>query len=393
MWPTVGIVAAFLITFILVICKVNIGISLISGSVILGLFFLPLPRLMQAIFDAFVALSTLELVATITSITFLNFVYQSTGKSQELAESLGKMIPSTSLVAVIPVLFSVLPVSGGALFSAPLVDSEGDRLGMEKERKAFLNMWFRHIPHLLYPLETALVITSYLTNVNLATIILYQVPVFATGIAIGYLLGLRGIGKRREVLIKWYNVKKFFVSFLPIFVAVTLTAILGVKVFIAVFVGTILLFVIARPKWVDITSTVSGVGKMALVGFGIMIFRHIVEVSGALDIAAKLVQTCSVWPPILLVFLPMSIGFALGESTLAITLSLSILLATYEFSPPAACLAYTCMYFGNLISPIHLCFAVTSEYFQTGTLQIYKRLIPATIATLSIGIPLMILLM
>jgi len=393
MWEIIGIIGTFLIIFILVKYKVNIGVSLILGSLVLGLLFLPVARLMQAIFDASIAISTWELVATIASIAFLNFVYQSTGKSKELAESLGRMIPSKGLVAFIPLIFGVLPVSGGALFSAPLVDVEGDKLGMERERKAFLNMWFRHVPHLLYPLETALVIASFLTGVNLATMILYQIPVLAVGMAIGYLIGLRGMGKNEQVSIKWHYARSFLVSFLPILVAVILITILGVKVFIAVLIGTILLFVMVRVKRGDIVSIIPGVGKMALVAFGIMIFRHIVGVSGALDIVAELTKTYAVWPPVLLVSIPLLIGFALGESSPAITLSLSILLVTYQFGPAAACLAYTCMYFGHLISPLHLCFAVTSEYFQTGTMQVYKRLVPATVATLSFGIPAMILLM
>ncbi len=129
-----------------------------------------------------VSLSTLELVATITSITFLNFAYQNTGKAQELGEILSNIFPSTSLLAIIPAIFGLLPVSGGALLSAPLVDLEGDKLGIEKGRKAFLNLWFRHIPHLIYPLETALVIVSYLTGRSLTAIILYQVPVFIVGL-------------------------------------------------------------------------------------------------------------------------------------------------------------------------------------------------------------------
>lgn len=393
MWTIIGVIVSFLMIFVLVIRKVNIGVSLLLGSVVLGLFSLPLYRLAKAILDASVAVPTLELFAVIVSIAFFNSAYQNTGMSRELTESLGKMIPSRGMLAVIPVIFGILPVSGGALFSAPLVDVEGSNLGLKKERKAFLNVWFRHIPHLLYPLETALVIASYLTGVDLAAMILYQIPVFVAGIAIGYLTGLRGIKKKGQVHVERRYVRSSLVSFLPVLLAVFLAAILGLKVFVAVLAGTVLLFAMVRPNRSGLVSAVKGLSKVAPVAFGIMIFRHVVEVSGALETVAELVQTYSVWPAISLVFLPMLIGFALGESSPSITVSLSILLVTYEFSPPAACLAYTCMYFGHLISPSHLCFSVTIEYFQTGILQIYKRLVPATIATLSVGIPAMILLM
>jgi len=246
MWTIIGVIVSFLMIFVLVIRKVNIGVSLLLGSMILGFFSLPLHHLAKAVLDASVAVPTLELFAVLVSITFFNSAYQSTGMSRELTESLGKMIPSRSMIAVIPVIFGILPVSGGALFSAPLVDVEGDNLGLKKERKAFLNVWFRHIPHLLYPLETALVIASYLTGVGLATMILYQIPVSVTGIAIGYLAGLRGIEGKERIHTEWRYVKSFLVSFLPVLVAVILTAILGLEIYLAVLVDFR-----SCPRWYD----------------------------------------------------------------------------------------------------------------------------------------------
>ena len=74
-------------------------------------------------------------------------------------------------------------------------------------------------------------------------------------------------------------------------------------------------------------------------------------------------------------------------------LALSIILTTYSLNPASACLVYTSMYLGHLITPLHLCYSVTLEYFQVETSKIYKRLIPATFATLILDIPLMIFLM
>jgi len=392
MWSIIGIVFAVITISFSMIYKLNIGLSLILGSIVLGLFSLSLPDLLQTIFDASVSLSTFEMVMSIVSITFLNFMYQNTGKAQDLAENLGKMIPSKILVAIIPAIFGVLPVTGGALFSAPLVDSEGDKIGIEKERKAFLNMWFRHIPHLLYPLETALVIASHLTGVSLFTMIIYQIPVLVVGLSFGYLFGLRGIKEKGAFVIEWRYLRRFLLSFLPILVTVILTLVLNLKIFISVFIGSILLFFMTRSKKFAVASSLKTMSNMALIGFGVMIFRQISQDSGVWDVVMSLVQANSLWPPILLVFLPMLIGFILGESSPSITLSLSMLLPLYKFNPPEVCLVYTCMYFGHLISPLHLCFSVTSEYFKTRTLQVYKRFIPATIATLIVDIPLMIML-
>ena len=388
----IGILLAVITISFSMIFKLNIGLSLILGSIVLGLFSLSLLDLLQTILDASISPSTLEMIMTIISITFLNVTYQRTGKAQELAENLGKMIPSKILVAIIPAMFGILPVTGGALFSAPLVDSEGDKIGIGKVRKVFLNMWFRHIPHLVYPLETALIIASHLTGVRLSLIIAYQIPVFIVGLSFGYLMGLRDLKKQGALVIEWKYFRRFLLSFLPILVTLALTALLNVKLYIAVFMGIILLFFMTRSKEFAFVSSLKTLSNMALIGFGVMIFRQTSQASGVWDVVVNLVQANALWPPILLVSLPILIGFTLGESSPSITVSLSMLLTMYKLTPPEVCLIYTCMYFGHLISPLHLCFSVTSEYFKTETWQAYKQLIPATIATLMVDIPLMILL-
>ena len=393
MLEVVGAILGFGAVFISVRRKISVGLSLILGAAIVGVFSLPAPDLLQTIARASVAVPTLELIATIGSITFLNFVYESTGSFQEISENLSKMVSSRTLVTLIPVIFGILPVSGGGLFSAPLVDHEGNKLGLDRNFKAFLNLWFRHIPHLLNPLETALVILSYVTQISLLTLIIFQIPVFAAGVLVGYLLGpapMRKVGRRT---IEWCYAKNCLIAFLPMAIAVALIVVLGVKTYLAVAGATILLLYITKSWKLDLKSAASSVAGMALAGLGTMIFRNVFESSGVLASLSQIVQKSSAWPPLLLVFVPLLIGFALGESTPAMALSLSVLSFMGGFTPASACIAYTCMYFGHLSSPTHLCFIATSEYFRAGTIGIYRRLVPATLVTLAVSIPVLILLM
>ena len=393
MLEVVGAIIGFCIVFISVRRKISVGLSLILGAVIVGVFSLSISGLLQTIVEASTAVSTLELIATIASITFLNFVYESTGSFQNISENLSKMVSSRSLIALVPIIFGILPVSGGALFSAPLVDHEGDKLALDKDFKAFLNLWFRHIPHLLNPLETALIILSYLTKISLLTLIIYQVPVLVVGMAVGFLLGPARMKKAGRQSFEWRCFVRCLVAFLPMLVAVALTVILGVKTYLAVIMATVLLFFITKPRKIDLRSAATSLAGMALAGLGTMIFRNVFEASEVLVSLSQVIQKSSAWPPLLLVIVPLLIGFALGESTPAMTLSLSVLSFMGSFTPASACIVYTCMYFGHLVSPTHLCFVATSEYFHAGTLGIYRRLVPATLATLAMSIPILILLM
>ncbi len=392
MLEVIGTFLGFCLVFVSVKCKINVGLSLIFGAMIVGLFSLPVSDLVQTTIDASVAVTTLELIATIGSITFLNFAYESTGSFQEMSENLGKMVSPRTLVALMPVIFGVLPVSGGALFSAPLVDHEGNKLALDKNFKAFLNLWFRHIPHLLNPLETALVILAYLTKISLLTLIVYQVPVFIAGLLFGYLLGPARIGSQGKRIGDWRYAKNCFIAFMPMSIAVALVVVFGVKTYLAVFGATLLFFFITKERKMDLRRLGKSLAQMALAGLGTVIFRNVFEASGAMVSLSQTVQRSSAWPPLLLVFVPLLIGFALGDSTPAMALSLSLLSFLDGFSPASACIVYTCMYFGHLLSPTHLCFVATSEYFRAGTLGIYKRLVPATLSTMAVSIPLLILL-
>lgn len=394
MWPLLGLTFAFLAIFVLVLRKVHIGLALVLGSGLLAVLVLPVDQLPLMVVEVVTARATLELVATIVAITFLNYAYQQTGRAQHLAESLGRLIPPRGMLVAIPALFGVLPVSGGALFSAPFVDEEGRKLGYDVPRRAFLNLWFRHVPHLLYPLETALVVTAYLTGVPLPTLILYQLPVFVTGMLVGGLVALRGPHRAGPAAtrVAWRPLRAFLLAFAPILVTVGVIAVTGAPVYVAVLLGVLLLVLLTRFRRFDVVAFLPRCAQMALVGVGIVLFRTTVERSGVLALTGALLQALPVWPPLLAIAVPFLVGLALGESSPAITLSLA-LLGTLTFTPPVACLAYTSMYFGHLLSPIHLCFAVTAEYFRASVSQIYARLVPAIALTLAVFIPLMLLLL
>jgi len=80
------------------------------------------------------------------------------------------------VLSALPAIIGFLPVSGGALMSAPIVDAEAEKLKLPPERKAYVNLWFRHTIFPVYPLSQVLIITAALTGAPLFSIILLQIP-------------------------------------------------------------------------------------------------------------------------------------------------------------------------------------------------------------------------
>ena len=384
-----GIVISFLVVFLLVLVKVNLALSLITGAVVLGIFFMSPSLLFNTFVQTISSLQTIELALNLLSISILNYFYASSRRSEDLVTSLRKMVSSSLLMILMPILFGILPVSGGALFSAPLVDLEGQKLALKTERKIFFNMWFRHIPHLIYPLETALVIAATLSQISLGDLILYQLPVFLVGLLIGFPLALHGINESRTIHIQRAYLKDFLRAFWPILTVVFLIVIFQTKVYLATTLGSIIIL-LTRPK--TITSSSRGIKdwvSIAGLALALMLYRNYFEYSGAVTIITAIIQNQAIWPPLLLVGFPFLIGFVMGESTPSTTLTMAVL-SHFAFNPATAGLVFSSVYLGHLISPLHLCFAVTADYFKAHLLKMYHRLFPATIVTLIVNAGIML---
>ena len=96
----------------------------------------------------------------------------------DMIEELKKTLPRKALVALIPAIFGTLPMPGGALISAPIIDNEAEELGLTPEKKTFVNLWFRHLSLFVIPLSSSLILASKFANVSIYNLILFQVPIF-----------------------------------------------------------------------------------------------------------------------------------------------------------------------------------------------------------------------
>jgi integral membrane protein (TIGR00529 family) len=386
-----GIFLSFVIIFILVLYKVNLGLSFVAGAILLGIFFMSPPLFFDTIVQTINSLQTIELVLNLLAISTLNFVYANSGSSEDLINTLRKMVSSSILMILMPIIFGILPVSGGALFSAPLVDLEGQKMALKTERKIFFNMWFRHIPHLIYPLETALVIAATLSHIALGDLLLYQLPIFLIGLLIGLPLALRGIDGPHNIHVRRVYLKDFTRAFWPVLTVVLLIAIFQVKVYIATTFGTIIILLTRRVTVTTISSRIKDLASIACLAIGLMLYRNFFEQSGAIVFLSTLIQSQAIWPPLWQVGFAFLIGFILGESTPSTTLAMAVL-GHVTFNPATAGLVFSSVYLGHLISPLHLCFAVTADYFKAHLLEMYHRLFPATIITLIANAGIMLFL-
>jgi hypothetical protein len=194
----IGVIIAFIIIILLIRKKFNFGLSLILGSAIVGIFSLAevepveIPKAVskaiiydfdKQIFD----FQTIELAILLTLIYILAKCMQETGAIQKMIKSLRSIFYKGGTLGVIPAVYGLMPVPGGALFSAPLIEKEGEKFNLKQSQKNFLNVWFRHIWFPIFPVSSAmmLIISSDFANINIYELIMANFPAFIAFIIIG----------------------------------------------------------------------------------------------------------------------------------------------------------------------------------------------------------------
>ena len=132
---------------------------------------------------------TIELALLMTLIFALAKCMQETGAIKKLIDGLKSLVKKNGILGVIPAIYGLMPVPGGALFSAPMIDEEGDKYKLDKNQKNFLNIWFRHIWFPIYPISFAMILicSAEFSNIDISNIVLANSPAFFAFIIIGYL--------------------------------------------------------------------------------------------------------------------------------------------------------------------------------------------------------------
>src|SRR4030042_1239239 len=91
-------------------------------------------------------------------------------------------------LAVIPGLIGMLPMIGGAIFSAPMVKEIGSHLQVDRNRMTYVNYWFRHVWEWVLPVYPTLILVAALLEIPPRDLALSQWPIMAAGIVIGIVI-------------------------------------------------------------------------------------------------------------------------------------------------------------------------------------------------------------
>lgn len=171
--PFIKVLAAFILMLAGMRCKIGLALSIFLGGVFMGLVFDMGPVAVGS--NSMLALTRekfLLLITIVGLIMILSDALERSGQSRRLMDSLSGYLTSPLLRLIFfPALIGLLPMPGGAIFSAPMVKTMGEEMNMRDEDQAVINYWFRHVWEMAWPLYPGIMLTVGLANIPISALI------------------------------------------------------------------------------------------------------------------------------------------------------------------------------------------------------------------------------
>jgi uncharacterized protein len=393
--------------------RLHLSLSLLFGALVLGLWMGMDPlHWLQTAFLSMTRFQTVSLVLIVGLILVLSRIMDGAGQMHRLVESFTRLTRDPRTIgSVMTAMIGLLPMPGGALFSAPLVETSLSGKGVSPEQKTLLNYWFRHVWEYWWPLYPGVVLAVALLKVETWVYIVYMAPLTLISVIAGVLFILRPMGKIRADgtgSFSWASFKQFLWEMMPILVVILVIALTAGVTKVLGFLGfpvkvpgavSILPGLVAAIVWVCAVNRVPRMKiqsafldrtlfPMLFLVLAVMVFQGTLTESQAV---MKIRDELAVYNiPLLLVIalMPFLSGFITGLAVGFVGLSFPLVIPMFPANPlfdymACAALAYTFGYMGMMLSPVHLCFLVTKDFYRAGLLKSYPRLLLSALTVMA----------
>jgi integral membrane protein (TIGR00529 family) len=415
--PLIKLMVIFGLIILFIKLRLSLGTALSGGSIFLGLWFGLSPvQVGVSVLGSLISERTVTLFAVVGLILVLSHSMEKTGQMKRLLDSFKGISHNARLnLALFPALIGLLPMPGGAIFSAPMVHEIGNQEIIDAEHKALINYWFRHIWEFSWPLYPGVILTCALSGVALWKFALVQLPLTLFAACVGYVTRLRSIPIREHDDATDSNRRPlaFIKELMPIVLVVVGAPFLGALIYLggnALPLSTsirreipLIAALIISVFWVWKTNRLGGRAIqgilfnrsllfMIFMIAGIMIFQGMLEDTGAVSQISELLARAQVPFILVIVALPFFVGTITGVTVAFVGTTFPIifgLLANAGMTDQI--LAYTVLafcagYLGVLLSPLHACLVLSCAYFKTDLAAIYPKLSVSCLALAAAGL-------
>jgi len=381
--------ALFISIFLILILirRIDIGIAIFIGALTLGLLTIGLTTF-ERLFITVSNLKTIKLILIVILAFTLGYSMQILGLLEKLCDSVSKFVGKASII-LLPMMVGLLPMPGGALISAIMIKDLVKDYNVGPTEATFINYWFRHIWVPIWPLYPSLVICAAIIKTGYIEIIKATYPVMIGMLLAGIIYIKNYFEKldRSQFKLKMFKLKiiDLFKYFYPILIITLLTLIFKLDLLLTLFLSLIILYIHKRPsirllreilrKTVDI--------KIIILIIAIMWYEDLITYTNSAQVFFNHLNDLNVPLPLAAFILSFIVGFSVGieisYSAIALPLLTTFTGIGSELIPKNLMLVFAGGLVGVMLSPLHLCLILTSQYYSVKLIEVYKFLIPAGI--------------
>jgi integral membrane protein (TIGR00529 family) len=381
----VALAASILLIVILVRLKVDLGISMLAGAAGLSLIAgRPVLWTGVEIGRAAIARDTLVLLAQVAAITALGALAGKLGYLDRFVAGLRTLIADNRIVlALIPAFGGLLPMPGGAMLTAPMIETASSRGRVSGEQKFFVNYWFRHVWEYVWPLYPGVVFGASIMSRKVGDIFAANWPLTLASVAGGVLFVLRNVdagrnersperarGARHDLLVGVWPFAAVIVGVL----------VFKFELWLVVCAVIALLAILERAKPRDVWGSVRRGLEFQIVSLvvGVGAYKGILTATKAVEAVPPFFMAMHLPELFVIAAVPMIVGLITGVTLAFIAVSFPILLPLLggaHLDMRLVTLAYASGFVGCLLSPVHLCLVLSREYFKANLGRSYRLLV------------------
>jgi integral membrane protein (TIGR00529 family) len=378
--------------------RVPVSVTLFSAGLLTALLFqVPVAELAAGYWSLVTSERFFTLTSVVVLITTLGSLLKELGSLKQLTEACRNLYGGKrTAVAVIPPLIGLMPMPGGALLSAPLVGSVLSDKKYPSHLKTAVNYWYRHVVEHFMPIYPGIIVSEAVTGMPVAKLALMQSPLAIVMFILGLLFFVRKVEAAPrgdgEILRPMLGIGT---AVWPIALAIVLYGFLQLNLSLSVLAALLLLVIVRRPSRNALLKAVrKGFSyKLVFLMFGILSFQTALDISGAIAVVEQLSSEHGLPAELIVISVSFVSGLLTGMYAAYVALAYSLLagfLYQPEIIPANILLAYISGYAGMILSPAHLCLALTNEYFKSDLFAVLRRLIIPALILLVIGILLVL---
>jgi integral membrane protein (TIGR00529 family) len=381
---TIALVVGFSLIVILLGKKVEVGTTMLISTGIIGLIGgLGITGTINVAIKNVFRAATADVVAVVAIICIIGHILDKYGVLDRMVSLLEELFRNTKIIIMlIPSLLGVLFIPGGAILSAPMVGSLGDRLGLDGVDKSSINMIFRHAWFLIFPFSTSMIFASRIGQISPYDMIRYTIPVTGISVIAGYIIFIRNKAKSDERPSRQRPVAASAGSAIlytsPIWIGIVLNMAFGIPFSLAVLPGIPIIYLIGEgDKSGFVKELFKGINlKMIYSVIGIMSMQGVIGQMSTIRVIVDRLITVGVDIRIIMIIAAGLVGFLTASNPTTVGMLFPVFLPfaqDYQTKAMFAALILSSSFMFYYVSPLHLCQIFTAEYFGIKVRDLYRN--------------------